>query len=334
MTGFKAFEQGIPAEGIRSQRDAAKQQQRCEHILRQLRESEILLDVLRPISPTPRRLDRTTIERFMKATADVRQSPDFHDDGQDGHLIDPRGYFIHRYPEQIKKYGPVFFGSDIVWDRRQIFVTDALNDLTFAAILGTPCLGCQVVYFPSEAQWYCSDYRIDGAYFPTSEEKLGILISHYFIQCSQHCHKLAGKAVLMLRTPQTIKNVITTAKAMLEVEKSFFTGKDGHRRYVDGKFIEPTEEPSYQVFVKKAIIAEPQGKVTVHDAFHRYYQFCRDNQMTPLTRQEFKSLVSEVIRAIFNVGLRHDIIGDNNKQGHGWCGITYRQEFAECLGRN
>jgi hypothetical protein len=259
---------------------------------------------------------------------------DFQDDSEDGHVFDPRDYFSERFPEQIKRYGPAFFGTDVVWDGRQTFIADAVNDITFAAILGTPCLGCQVVYFPSEAQWYCSDYRIDGAYFPTSEEKLGILISHYFIQCSQHCHKLAGKAVLMLRTPQTIKNVITTAKAMLEVEKSFFTGKDGHRRYVDGKFIEPTEEPSYQVFVKKAIIAEPQGKVTVHDAFHRYYQFCRDNQMTPLTRQEFKSLVSEVIRAIFNVGLRHDIIGDNNKQGHGWCGITYRQEFAECLGRN
>jgi hypothetical protein len=88
------------------------------------------------------------------------------------------------------------------------------------------------------------------------------------------------------------------------------------------------------VFVKKAIIAAPQGKVTVHDAFHRYYQFCKDNAMQPLTRQEFKSLVAEVIREEFALGLRHDIIGDNNKQGHGWCGIGYTPEFAGSFGRN
>jgi hypothetical protein len=304
--------------------------------LEKLKESERILDVLRPISPAPRKLDQATIENFMKVLADINSGAgyEYGDDGQSMLAIDPNTFFSQRFSNQIKSWGPVFFGSQEFMNGRTTFVAESINDLAFAAILGgDPRLGQQVVYHPSEAQWYFYDYRVD-AYSPTTDEKMALLASNWLIRCSQVCQPLSARAVLKLRTPQTIKNVITTAKAMLEVEKSFFTGKDGHRRYVDGKFIEPTEEPSYQVFVKKAIIAEPQGKVTVHDAFHRYYQFCRDNQMTPLTRQEFKSLVSEVIRAIFNVGLRHDIIGDNNKQGHGWCGITYRQEFAECLGRN
>jgi len=153
--------------------------------------------------------------------------------------------------------------------RRQIFVTDALNDLTFAAILGTPCLGCQVVYFPSEAQWYCSDYRIDGAYFPTSEEKLGILISHYFIQCSQHCHKLAGKAVLMLRTPGTLKSIVTTAKTMLEADVQFFTGKDGHRRFIDGTYLEPDSTPAHKLFVKRNMMRQKDASLTVGAAYNK-----------------------------------------------------------------
>jgi hypothetical protein len=77
--------------------------------------------------------------------------------------------------------------------------------------------------------------------------------------------------------------------------------------------------------------------VTVHDAFHRYYQFCRENQMTPLTRQEFRSLVAEVIREEFNVGLRHDVMDERGKQTHGWLGIDCihsRLEDATCFGRN
>ena len=87
------------------------------------------------------------------------------------------------------------------------------------------------------------------------------------------------------------------------------------------KYIEPNEEPSYRQFVKKTIVREPASTVTLQDAFHRYFQFCRDQQMQPLTRQEFKGLVAEVIREEFNLGLRHDVPGDNGKQRHGWFGV-------------
>jgi len=121
---------------------------------------------------------------------------------------------------------------------------------------------------------------------------------------------------------------------MLEADSQFFTGKDGHRRCIQGRYIEPNEEPSYQVFVKKAIVREPEGKLTVGDAFHRYYQFCRDNQMAPLSRQEFKSLVAEVIREEYQLGLRHDVLDERGKQTHGWLGIDCRLAEEPCFGRN
>jgi hypothetical protein len=139
---------------------------------------------------------------------------------------------------------------------------------------------------------------------------------------------------LKLRTPQTIKTVITTAKTVLEADKSFFHGKDGRRRYIDGRYIEPVDEPSYQVFVKRAIVREPTGKLTVGDAFHRYYQFCKDHAMQPLTRSEFKDLVAEIIRETFNLGLRHDVVDGRGKQTHGWLGIDCRLLDASCFGQN
>jgi hypothetical protein len=129
-------------------------------------------------------------------------------------------------------------------------------------------------------------------------------------------------------------SIIAKAKAILEADRQFFQGNDGHRRFIDGKHIEPNEEPSYQVFVKRNIVEEPQGRVTLQDAFHRYYRFCRDNQMKPLTRQEFKGLVAEVIREHFNIGLRHDVPGENGKQRHGWFGIGYHPDLAVSLSRN
>jgi hypothetical protein len=62
-------------------------------------------------------------------------------------------------------------------------------------------------------------------------------------------------------------------------------------------------------------------KITVADAFHRYFEFCRSQNQPPLTRQEFKQLVAEVIREQFNVGLRHDVPTETGKQGHGWFGV-------------
>lgn len=117
------------------------------------------------------------------------------------------------------------------------------------------------------------------------------------------------------------RSVTERAKALLQCDGTFFTGENGHRRFVDGRYIESTDEPSCRQFVQKALVASPEGKLTVPGAFHRYYQFCSNNQMEPLTSSEFKRLVTEVIREQFNVGLRHDVIGANGKHGLGWVGI-------------
>jgi len=121
-----------------------------------------------------------------------------------------------------------------------------------------------------------------------------------------------------------LKEIIDKAKAMLEVENGFFQGKHGKRRKVDGRVIEPDEAPNYVQFVQKSIVRDPDAKLTITDAFHKYYHYCASIKQKPLTRQEFKGLVAEVIREEFRIGLRHDVLNERNKQNWGWLGIDCR----------
>jgi len=251
-------------------------------------------------------------------------------------LQDPNEWFAQRFPDEVKIFGAAFLVANVSdqFGRGKI-VPIHLNTDFFAAILKGTRTGVHVVYYPPEKSFYHFDHALN-AYCSVSDEKLKVLISNYLIRAAEDCGERVDirSMVTEFRKDQQLDTVIDKARAILEADRAYFSGKAGHRRFIDGRYMEADEEPSYQVFVKKAIIAAPQGKVTVHDAFHRYYQFCKDNAMQPLTRQEFKSLVAEVIREEFALGLRHDIIGDNNKQGHGWCGIGYTPEFAGSFGRN
>ena len=247
----------------------------------------------------------------------------------------PNDWFTAKFPEQAQQYGPAFMeGTYTDANGLKRFVPACLNEDFFAAILGGDKeLGHQVVWYPPEETWYFFDYRVD-AFCVTTEEKLKLLLSNYLIRCSQECTSLVDvtNLVVKFRRDDVLQRIVDKAKAVLEADRLFFQGKDGQRRCVDGKYVEPNEEPSYRQFVKRSIVREPEATVTLQDAFHRYFQFCRDHQMQPLTRQEFKGLVAEVIREVFNLGLRHDIPGDEGKHRHGWFGV--RLDDGAAFGRN
>jgi hypothetical protein len=249
--------------------------------------------------------------------------------------IDPNKWFADKFPEQAQQYGAAFLeGTWTDSDGLKRFIPAYLNEDFFAALLqGDKRLGHHIVYFAPEDTFYFFDYRVD-AYCPTTEEKLKLLLSNYLVRCSQECGALVDitNLVVKFRKDDVLESIIAKAKAVLEADRLFFQGNDGQRRYVDGKYIEPNEKPSYQLFVKKTIVREPEGKVTVADAFHRYYEFCKLQGQQPLTRQEFKHLVAEMIREQFNIGLRHDVLTESGKQSHGWYGV--RLSCAETFGRN
>lgn len=237
---------------------------------------------------------------------------------------DPNQWFADKFPEQVGRYGPAFMeGAWNDTDGLKHFIPAYLNEDFFAAILGgDKSLGHQVVWYPPEETFYFFDYRVD-AFCPTTEAKLKLLLSNYLVRCSQDCRSLVDitNLVVRFRQDECLQRIVDEAKAVLEADRLFFQGTNGQRRFIDGKYIEPNDEPAYRQFVKRVIVREPEGKITVADAFHRYYEFCRSQGQHPLTRQEFKQLVAEVIREEFNVGLRHDVPTETGKAGHGWFGV-------------
>ena len=254
-----------------------------------------------------------------------------------GHGTTPNQWFADKFPEAARNYGPAFMEATTPdMDGLPRSIPAYLNDDFFAAILGgDPRLGHQVVYFAPEETFYFFDLVTD-AFCPTSVEKLIILLSNCLIRCSQECGATTEitNLVTSFRKPEILAKIVTKAKAMLEADRHFFEGASGKRRMVDGKIVDPNEEPAYKVFVKKGIVRNPEAKLTVPDAFHHYFRFCKEQGVSPLTRQEFKSLVAEVIREEFRICLRHDIPTDSGKQGHGWIGIDCRMDFVESMGRN
>jgi len=238
---------------------------------------------------------------------------------------DPNGWFAERFPDAVEKYGPAFMQATWIDQHFQKNVIPAhLNIDFFAGVLGgSPQLGHKVVYFQPEGLFFFFDPMVD-AYVSTTEAKLELLLSNFLIRCSQACGRLVDIRPLVdtFRKPSVLNTVIERAKAMLMADTSFFMGKEGHRRYVDGRFIEATDELSYRLFVKETIVPDPCASVAVPEAFNRYVVFCARNHLSALQRSEFKALVADVIREQYHLGIRHDIDNGRGQTTHGWRGLS------------
>ncbi len=239
----------------------------------------------------------------------------------------PNQWFAAKFPHAVATYGPAFMEATLLDpDGFGRFIPAYLNDDFFAAILGgDPRLGHRVIYFAPEERFYFFDWRV-AAFCPTSEEKLKLLVSNYLLRCSQECAHCVDitSLVIRFRKDEVLNRVVTKAKALLEADAAFFSGKSGKHRMVNGKIINPLDASPHEIFVKNAIVQAPNGALTVTECYHQFYLFCRESGMIPPPRAEFQSLVVEAIRCSFNVGLRHDVPGNNGKQANGWMGIACR----------
>ena len=262
---------------------------------------------------------------MAKETAPQKPALSFSMPGAGDRTNDPNGWFAERFPDAVDKFGPAFLEAFWIDAHLQKNVIPAhLNIDFFASVLGgDPRLGHQVVFHSQETRWYYFDPMVD-AYVPTTEEKLQLLLSNILVKCSTACGRLVDIRPLVetFRKPAILNSVIQRAKAMLQADSSFFMGKDGHRRFVDGRFIEATDELSYRLFVKETITPDPCASVTVPEAFNRYMVFCARNHLSALQRTEFRALVADVIREQYHLGIRHDIDNGRGQTTHGWRGLS------------
>jgi len=242
----------------------------------------------------------------------------------------PNSWFVSRFPEEAKLYGVPFLESLRVDQDGISHITPAyLNDNFFASII---CGPNRIVFFEPEEQWWFYD-PVPGAFCPTTSAKLQLLLSNYLIRCAEDCGPLVDVTPLVVhfRKAEVLEGVVRKAKAMNLCDDLFFSGEHGNPRLINGRIIEPTDKPSYELFVERNLAPEHASALTVTDCFHRYYTYCKKHQIPPLTRSDFKSLMSECLREYFAIGLRKDVPSKSGKVTEGWFGIRFKEEVMAGL---
>ncbi len=233
----------------------------------------------------------------------------------------PSEWFSRKFPEQSRIYGPPVLESvETLLDQTNRVCPVSLNEDFFAAILGgDKQLGHHVVFYLPEQQFYFFDCRF-GRYDPTSEQKLILLLSQYLIQCAAD---MPGdveiqKLFVDLRKEEDLKKVVRRAKALLAADETFFGEASENKRL---KGVE-NHGILAKRFVRDFIKPDPGSDLTFRECYGMFSQLCQEKGLDPMQRRLFKSLIAEFIREEFDLGLRHDVTGVNDRQQHGWRGLT------------
>jgi hypothetical protein len=233
----------------------------------------------------------------------------------------PSEWFSKRFPEQQKRFGAAILESVCVDHEGEKKITPlSLNEEFLAGILGGDArLQHKVIYFQPDQAFYFYDPRTDF-FAPTTDEKLKILLSQYFVKCAEAMPRSVDILPLFetFRTDSSLKSILRKAKALLSAEDSFFSPESPHKR-ARGPEI---HEKLARMFVKSTIKLEPLQILTVSQCFELFCEFCKANGISPILRRHFKPMLADVIRDEFDLGYRKDLPGPNSKAAAGWKGLT------------
>lgn len=176
----------------------------------------------------------------------------------------------------------------------------------------------QVVYFEPDLLFYFHDPR-DRIFKPTSEEKLQNQLRAYLMKCALEMPGNVEKLPLCVefRSDKQVKAVVNRAKSILAADQSFFSTQSRNERI---KGPETTERLAKH-FVQQLLEAKPNEVLTITHAYTNFSEFLKMKNLDPVNRPIFKSVMVPVIRDVFNLGLRNDLLGDNNRQQSGWKGL-------------
>lgn len=237
----------------------------------------------------------------------------------------PSEYFNKHHPELSMTYGAAFLehpyedGNEF----RHVSVV-GMNDDFFAGLLGGDRqLGHQVVFYIPEQQFYFYDCRFD-CFVPTTEEKLQILLSQYLIRCCQDMPHFTdiGNLFITFRSEARLKRIVQKAKALLAADRTFFESPTGHKRRCGERILDPAIEPAHKLFIREAIITEPERILTTNECFENYTAYCKIQKLEPAERKSFTGLMAEGIKEQFGLGFRRDLKGGDGKWHRGWKGLT------------
>jgi hypothetical protein len=245
------------------------------------------------------------------------EPPSFFDSGKERKPSTPGEWFAARFPEQAKTYGPPILEAVYADDDHGNRINAvALNEDFFAGVLGgDKQLGHHLVFYLPEQQFYFLDNRT-GNYTPTSEQKLLLLLSQYLIQCASDMPSNIDVKDLFigLRDERNLRKIIRRARALLAADESFFGEKSPHKR-IEGP---ETHTRLAKTFARYYLRPTEDAVLTVTECFDTFNEFCVERGLEPVNRRIFKPLITEVVRELYDRGLRKDVPGHNGRRQNGW----------------
>jgi hypothetical protein len=212
----------------------------------------------------------------------------------------PWSWWKMRFPESWRVYGrPMEFGR--------------INTDFLACTLGELPLG--LIYYPPEGVFYFRDYLFKDALRPTREEKVSALFRKVVRESTldaPRSHEEAAGALF-----QHSDMVVSRAKTILAAEAHIFSGIDGEMRYMEGKFIEPVEKPTVEMFVAERVTRKKGQILTTPLAYQFYYAFCREVGLPPVKKTIFTDRFAQEVRKKWRIGVRNDLKVDGRTH-QGW----------------
>jgi len=240
----------------------------------------------------------------------------------------PAEWFSKKWPRQASVFGCPFLETTCT-DEYGFQTTNpiALNELFFASILSDARLGHKVVYYTPDEQFYFRDVRENGAFKPTTEAKLRILISRYLLTCAEELVDSTPLFNLFVRfrKEEELQRVVNAAKSLLAVDRSFF-GLDSPYARAEGV---EAHGKAARTFIQVFIEMNSQKSLTVTDSYTSFREFCMKNGLVMVDRRLFEDLVAELIYKEFGLRLRHDVPNLLGKQQRGWRGVGLRENESE-----
>lgn len=215
-------------------------------------------------------------------------------------------WFEQNYPVTYRRFGPPV---QLVWGANHDTVASCLREGA-----------TRLVYHGAEDRfYYWDDGR--GAYCPVEpEERILALVRTMLRRASEGMNRTEKVVWFGVWNERAIDGVLDAARALLAVDHTFFHGESAHRRFVDGKLIEPTTVESHQMFAEQIVQRDDDALLTVPEAWEGYWRFCSMHRLPPLRRTTFREKFRGETISRFGIGLRHDLkIGEKTAQG--WLGL-------------
>ena len=230
-------------------------------------------------------------------------------------------WFSAMFPIQVRAFGSPFLEQQVENNFGCKTSTPLVPnvDCLAACLGGDERLGHRVIYFATELQFYFYD-PADQMYHATTDQKLGNLLRALLARCAA---EVTGQGHLVntfhtFRSDSVVKAVMHRAKSLLEADSSFFSVQSQHQR-VEGPEI---HQRLALVYAQKLLAPDPNSILTVGQAYTLFNQFAANRKLPAIKRSDFKSLMAEVIRDAYGLGVRNDLMNaETQKQQCGWRGL-------------